>query len=532
MPDTHPEDSSLLIRCPSCGQRFKVGEELRDRTVECGACEHRFRINDDVIVRSRKFYPGEHKDPLLHRFQRVPLPLASSVRDPGVNYAPPPDPAKVEPISPQRVIAGAIGVAGMVFMALLLIFGASRGGMLDGMVTSKRLLMAVFTSLIGLVLLWYANPRTRKKAMSFGLLLSAGLCAIPFFVTEGSVPLHSLGPENGVATTQEEPPDDGKSEPERKLRAKIGTEPLDDDIERYEAENLGKTALGLWVHNLEEAYRFMIRDYIERVANSEEPPHFYPRGNGDFLLVIPGVTITPQELAGLATPLGDVIAVHDDLAIVEVQVHNDYFVEGPIEKLSNRENPAFYDLNKRELESIGLDRIQRAVERLAEAEPKIYRTDITRKLIALLESKGVDFKEDVCRALLVWAEDPGPAGEAALREVKRLLAAGSPVPDDMIRLMVKARTSGTSAVVDQLWFEEPTRWETLYGELGNLAEDTMLRRFPELKGTRRYSAVRILGKIGAQRSLEMLEQPMENMDSELEVLVSNAKQSISQRIGQ
>ncbi|MGL5017160.1 MAG: MJ0042-type zinc finger domain-containing protein, partial [Luteolibacter sp.] len=55
------EDSMLLIRCPSCGQRFKVGDDLRDRTVECGGCEHRFRINDDVIARGPKFYPSEGK---------------------------------------------------------------------------------------------------------------------------------------------------------------------------------------------------------------------------------------------------------------------------------------------------------------------------------------------------------------------------------------------------------------------------------------------------------------------------------------
>ncbi|MGL4402039.1 MAG: MJ0042-type zinc finger domain-containing protein, partial [Luteolibacter sp.] len=72
MPSNSSEDSLLLIRCPSCGQRFKVGDDLRERTVECGGCEHRFRISDDTIVRGRKFYPSAGKKDEMSRFQRVP----------------------------------------------------------------------------------------------------------------------------------------------------------------------------------------------------------------------------------------------------------------------------------------------------------------------------------------------------------------------------------------------------------------------------------------------------------------------------
>ncbi len=77
MSSMNPDDLLLIIRCPMCGQRFKVAEDLRGRTVECGGCEHRFRINDDVVVRGKKFYPGERKDPSLNRFQRVPLAMRS-----------------------------------------------------------------------------------------------------------------------------------------------------------------------------------------------------------------------------------------------------------------------------------------------------------------------------------------------------------------------------------------------------------------------------------------------------------------------
>jgi hypothetical protein len=149
-----PDDTLLLIRCPSCGQRFKVGDDLRERTVECGGCEHRFRIDDEVIVRGRKFYPSEQKSHELNRFARIPLPGGEAlIGTQPVRYSNMPDPAVLEPASPQRIMAGIIGVAGMVLMALLLMFGASRGGVLDGMVIGSRLLMAGFASVLGTLLL-------------------------------------------------------------------------------------------------------------------------------------------------------------------------------------------------------------------------------------------------------------------------------------------------------------------------------------------------------------------------------------------
>ena len=71
MADPDPTPNQLQIRCPNCGQRFKVGEDLRGKLVECGSCEQRFRVNDEVVLRTKKFYPGEAKrDASLDRFAK------------------------------------------------------------------------------------------------------------------------------------------------------------------------------------------------------------------------------------------------------------------------------------------------------------------------------------------------------------------------------------------------------------------------------------------------------------------------------
>ena len=536
MSKPNPDDTLLLIRCPSCGQRFKVGEDLRDRTVECGGCEHRFRINDEVIVRGPKFYPGERPDPGLNRFQRVPLPGGESlIGVQPIRYSNMPDPVALEPASPQRIIAGVIGVAGMLLMALLLMFGASRGGMLDGMVLTNRLLMAGFASLMGVAMLVYANPRARLKALATGLLLGGGVMAVPFVFKTGSVPLEQL--EVATPRKVEPSPDDEPQVPTEDptivaLRTRIGTGPLVAEIDRLAKAGTGKRAMGLWLRGLSESNKNLVKEYILRSTGADPTSHPYPRDGGDYLLVVTGIDQSIQQLADLASVLGKTGMIYPEISVIEVKVDNGIFVEGPIEKLSKKDDPAFYDLNKRELESIDLDRVKRAVQRIAEAEPKIYRTDITRKLIALLGEERVDFKGNVCAALAVWSERPGPAGEAALDVVRKLTAKNEAIPPAIIALIVKEKIAGVIPILDELWFKNPMNWESHYGDLGQPIEATVLRRFPGTKGTIRYSAVRILGRVGGTDSLAVLAAATGGADSELKVLLEQAQKSIRGRLGQ
>jgi predicted Zn finger-like uncharacterized protein len=531
MHSTNQDDASLLIRCPSCGQRFRVGDDLRGRTVECGGCEHRFRINDDVIVRGKKFYPGERKDPKLNRFQRVPLAMAPEVTGIStIRYAEPPDPKEFEPVAPQRVIAGVIGVTGMVFIGLLLMFGAKLGGILDGIPTPNRLLMAGFAGLLGTVLLIYANPRGRGKAMLMGLGLSGVLAAVPFFFTVGSVP---LGPT--VVVGNHEPkaePKHVEAAPDKnaELRSLIGTGPLVAEIERLTLEGSTKQAVGLWLRGLREQHRFLVRDYILRTTGADPPLVFYPRGTGDFLLVVTGINLSLDEVAQVASHLGSLEKTYPDISVVEVRVNNESFVTGAIDKLTDKASPAFYDLNKKELDSIDLERVQRAVQRLAEAEPKIYRSDITTKLIGLLGAKGVDFKADICNALATWSEKPGPAGNAALMEVKGMLARKEQIPPEMIALIVKEKNTEVVPILDELWAGGPTHWEALYSELGPLVEAPLLRRFADTDGMLRQSAVRLLGQVGGADSLPVLEACVGVSDPELKVLLGKSIASIRSRI--
>lgn len=535
MSDPSEESIQLVIRCPTCGQRFKVGEELRGRTVECGACDHRFRVTDEVIVRGKKFYPGERRDRRLMQFQRVPMAISSTLMEmDSVNYADAPDPSAYEPVPPQRVLAGIAAVLAVILMALLLIFGAKNGGALDGMITSKRLIMAGFTAVMAIVLLVYANPRARIKAFAVAFLGGLGLMALPLYFTEGSALLSSTPIEEeqdwfgeAVQKTIEEMPESNVELDA--LREEIGTKPLEDEMARLQAISDEKRAAGLWLRDMQEQHRFLIKDYLLRTTGATEDSHFYPRGKGDFLLVLSGITLPIDEIARLSNPLGTIQRIYRELDVIEITVNNQNFVEGPIGQLTDRNDPSFYELNKRELESIDLARVSKAVNRLAEAEPSSYRSDITRRLLALLAMPEIDFKGDLCRALAVWSETPGPAGEAALREAGRLLSLNEPVPSDMVDLALKEKTDGLAPLIHQLWELEPNFWELRYSELGAEIEPILVRRLPTATGPHLKSAIRMLGKVGSISCLPQLQSLFVGANSELQILLEQAIASIEQR---
>ena len=538
------DNSQLLIRCPSCGQRFRVGEDLRDRTVECGACEHRFRINDEVIVRSKKFYPGERTDALANRYHRVPISAPAPIGLQTAQYADVADASAFEPVSPQRLIAGATGAIAVLLMALLLYFGAKNGGALDGMPTVNRMAMAGFTAAVAAALFVYANPKTRAKAIMASALCAGLLLSLPLFRTEGTEALvwGGDGGEGSVKTRL--PKRDAEAERIEILRATIGTDPLVKEA-ALAAKGSGKRACGLWLRGLGDGDKLLVRDYLVRTVAADQSTHAYPRGPGEYLMVVAGLDITLDVVTGLDITLDklakaieplsekDKMVIHREIDVIEVPVKAEYFQTSPIEKLADRGGPAFYELNRRELESIDLVRVKGAVERLSSAEPKVYRSDITRRLVGLLNEEGVDFKAQLCDALVRWGDDSERVGKAAEVLLAKLDAAKATIPAELIALLVKEKRVSSIPVLERLWLEDVSKWERYLVDLGPPIEATLIVRFPTLTANFRKSAVNVLGKVGGRDSLELLKTTArEGADQELRVRIETAEKAIHGRLGE
>ena len=532
MASTTDETPQLLIRCPSCGQRFKVGSELRERTVECGGCEQRFRITDEVILRTRKFYPGEHPQFLINRYQRVPIVAAVPDGLQTISYTDNADASSFEPVAPLRMIAGGAAVSGVVLIALLLFFGASHGGTLDGMPTANRLMMAGFTSVVATVLLFYANPRSRKSAFLFSLLCCGTLMPLPLVFTEGATdaPNRKTLASNDPTVRKRVP--NAETDRITQLRLLIGTDPLIGQNAKLAREGSGKHAYGLWLRGLDESNKLLVRDYLLRAAEADPSSHPYPRGQHDYLMVVSGVNMPIDKLADLAAPLGELSQIYQELDVIEIRVNNNNFVAGPVDKLADKEDPAFYELNKRELECIDLERVRAAVKRLGDAAPKLYRNDISRLLIALLREDGVDFKEDLCRALMRWADESNAAAEAAEVALRKLMAVKKTIPREMIALLVKAKRVTIIPILNSLWLADSGTWEPYYVELGPPIEATLISQFKDLTGGLRNSTVHMLGNVGGSASLEVLNAARTGADPELLVRIETAEKAIRERLGE
>ncbi|HVJ45022.1 MAG TPA: hypothetical protein VM511_01470, partial [Luteolibacter sp.] len=238
---------------------------------------------------------------------------------------------------------------------------------------------------------------------------------------------------------------------------------------------------------------------------------------------------TLEDVAKVTQKIAVRQLLHPELDLVEVRVDASVFIEGSLEKLADKSSPAFYDLNRRELESIQLDRVSRAVRRLSDAEPKIYRDDVTRLLIGLMATEQLDFYGDVSKALLVWAEDPSQASAAAMMRLKRLHEEEKRIPPELVELLAATKTAAALPIVRKLWEKDSTDWERLFGQFGKDAEPVLLEGFEDLEIILKHSAVRILGLVGTKASIPALEKSRTKGGTEINVLIDQTLKAIESR---
>lgn len=526
-----PNTDPLSIRCPDCGQKFKVGPELSGKMVECGSCDHRFRVTDEVVVRQRKFYPGEHRDPSLRRFGRVPMknvpsPSFQTVDPPPLDdQAPPP-----EPVSPLRGVLGLAGVAVALVIALLLMFGGAPGRVLHGAPMDKRLVLAAFGTLLAGLLLFAANPRARGRAVAGGGVIAAVLFGLPFWFSEG-LPERQDEANQRPATVPE--PQD-TSEPETRyadLKYQVGYNKLEEALSQYGESGVAndKTAYGIWLRGLRLSHKQQVEDFLKRQTSAAGETWIYSRPPSEYLLVLDQVAPGIEAVAELCRRFGKVKRTWPELHLIEVEVDGQAFVQGPLDKLQDSDDPSFYELNRRELESIDLNRVAAAVQRLASAEPRLYRRDIVARLQELIEFGDDELKSETARALKTWAQEGDGSVEIVRRVARDFFERQRTIPRSLVEFLVTRRDPEALDLMHELWRSDTSEWEALYGDMGTLIEDDVLQALPDLRPINKFSAVRLLRRVGTAKSLPALEAEKSGAVAEMQELISQAVTAIRNR---
>ena len=530
MDDAADESEKITIRCPNCTQRFKVTHDFMGRMVECGGCDGRFRVSESVVVRVKKFYPGENRDPALERFSRIPMksgPMpkfqaAPMVSDVDVQR-------EVQTFSPLRLLLGIVAVALIVGVGLLMVLGGEPGRVLDGAPFSKRMLLAGFTGLLASVLLVAANPFAKSKAILGGLVGLGTLLALPFFFKSG-LPDETRDP--ALVTSGNTPVEPEVVDPLAAMKDEMTYSKLEEAISNYgpSGQKDGVTAVGVWLRDVREYNKDLIVKYLIRVTGAGPKSWAYSRPPADYLVVLHDVNPDVKAIARFCERFGKLGRVVDELQVVEVSVDNQRFVGGPLEKLSDPEDPAFYDLNRRELESIDPDRVAQAVNRLAGASPDQHRKDIASRFRELLETGDTKLRSHLSRALAVWGQEGDGSVEAVNKAAQDVARKGEPVPRPMIEYLVKAGDQSAIDFIHSLWVENPGDWEALYGDLGNAIEAPVIEALDEPSMLLKMSAIRLLGRVGGGKSLAKLRSVRDSGTTrEVRAQVDQAISSIESR---
>jgi hypothetical protein len=499
-----------------------------NRIVECGGCDTQFRITDEVIIHSKKVYPGEKNEPELNQFRRIPL---ASVGAPKamqtINYAEFNHPEQLGPASPLRMIAGVCGVFIMALGALLLFISTKSSSPMGGMPFEKKLIIAGFTSLLGFIFLVYANPRARIKAALIGLLLAAGVFTIPIYIKE-----QPSKPTKQQSTSEESDPlptEVEAGDPIQALRERFVTQPLENEQNRLTDSSRGKKAYGIYITEMLGRNKLTARDYLIRETNANLSSHPFPRSGDNYLMVLTEVGMSFDQVADIAGKLGRTSETYPEIGIVVVKVDNEQFISGSAEKLNDRNHPSFYELNRNELQSIDIGRIELAVDRLADSDATLLRSDITAILIELLEKPRVTFHNSIARALIKWAEDMGPAAEAGLKTLQLYTSKKVSPPEHLVRLVANHKSPEAIPTMISIWENNTVLWDSELIKFGSAIEAPVLERLSSNQASLVRATIKILGQVGTEQSIPELRKFLNEKDPELRLLTERAIQQIEQR---
>ncbi|MEO1835750.1 MAG: MJ0042-type zinc finger domain-containing protein [Akkermansiaceae bacterium] len=522
---------TVRIQCPACQRQFKVSEELKGRTVECGACEKQFEVSEKAIVPDReRYFPGDIKRPGLDHYGRAPMSGETGqgqapVQFATANYNQTASAAEITPSSPQRMVASGLGVLIQIFFIVILVFGSQQNGAFSDMEHDKRIILGGFVAFVGIALIFYGGFHRRKQAALTGVVLAGLVTGLAIFLPVPKVIESSDLSNELVARPLVSAPPEKMTEQE--ARIEMGYDPVEKAIKIFSAESV----VALWAPTMKQRFRYQIQRYLQRKTGVGARPSFYIRGDGG-LIVLEGTELDIPQIEALIQRFGVVEDVYSNLRVIRISIDGERLLEPSAElerKLNDKSHPAFYAHNQAELDHIDIDRVRDAAQRLGGVEPKMFRSEISKRLVELLEEDDdTNYRSTICNAILVWSQPNDGAEPAVAMVARELLDTKKEVPRSMIKFLLDRKFPEAIALIEILWHEDPSTWEPLLIDAGSDVERVMASYLKDKNVSVARSALLILRRVGSAASLPALREALAvaSEGSERTLLINNAIQAI------
>lgn len=525
----------MVVKCPECGQQVK-GREIRSgEKVECPACFFRFTVPGqvpDIEPHSADEGDGVAGQAAVDQnFYRKKSVQSNVIVEPGTLPAQP-NRRVYEPIKGWQYVIGVIAlmIAGGTW-AFLMLEERLRSTFLSGMELHEQRIFAGFFALIAGVLLWIVGRRQLWWCRILAVVIVVGL---PLLVRQHVGPTGD-GLEDKPAmmlSSDFELPEDQEQTFEH-----IDDYSQTDLAPLYEAvEQLGRNnVLGTWIRGVNPSNQGQLSSYLYRMAQIKTAPQAYHRHSGA-LFTLAYSPLSFSEFLEILEPIGEVLLSDPQMKFVDLRLKPGALPAAASPSvLQNPSDPGFLEANEQELRSLDMRRISAAATRLAKEQPREMQKEIAAQLMKLIrEPWGFDtlYVTALGQALVVWAEPGDETAEALIAYIIRQFhEGGKEIPNEFATFVVTNKYSEAILVMGPVWEAAPYRWEDYLVELGPPAEpyviETLGREGIPLE--LRYSALRILERIGLAGSLEIVRPLTESDDTETANLARAAVREIEKR---
>lgn len=533
---------NLQIQCPKCGKRFTVHEDLSGKTVECGSCDHRFAVKQESItVEKAKVYPGEQKaksdDDFFNRLAR--LPGGSSAQT--MPAPPTPKVDAIMPASPAGNIAVAAGFTLLIFYSVLFLVGTSPNGMFQDVGMIKRVILASFIGIVSLGLVVYGSKNWRFQATMLVLTLVVSLAAMTWIrpvlltptVNEDAPP---LSPDSGVAVRP-------VVLSEQELKIKVGYDAVERRL-RMLGERFGPAApnhlVAIFVEDLKPGQYFKLEQYFMRAFSipPEEGINRYERGldKRDSLMVISGFQIDFEEAVRLCDPRLGRAVTHPELRLIELKLSAMLDADPGDDSPATVGKPgerAFFSNNYKALSALNPDQVKTAVKNLAGVPPEVeleYQEQVVVEFMRLMGSEtDEELLNDLAKGFRRWAAGNQAALPVVADKVAAWISAKEKVPSEYLEYLIENKEPRALVFVDELWSAEPEFWSSQYALIGPVAQPRLIEHLESSPPRLRKSAAALLGTVGNDLALPVLEKYKSVSDEELRIIVERAIASIKAR---